>query len=84
MANITIPSTLTVEEEDEFDPNDKYGDPIKKTVIVKFGDYEVARWEVPPATWSGEFYLDAEKRLRYGDPEEFLAFKLKKLFELIG
>ena len=86
MGTISLPPTLTVDEEEEYDPANRYGDPIKKIITVKFGDFEVARYELGVLEDFDGIYYDGEdnRRIMYDTPEEFLAEKLKKLFKLIG
>jgi len=83
----TLPHTLTVEDTFLTDPNNKYGDPVAVVIVVKFGDHEVARYELKADHWSGEFYYnsnsDPNHKIRYDEPEEFVANKLRKLFQLI-
>jgi hypothetical protein len=85
MTRITIPSSLTVEEEEDWNP-----DPLvenKTTVIVKFGEFEVIRYEIMSTNTGGLLYVvdpETQKRTYYDSVEEFFAAKLKKLFELIG
>jgi hypothetical protein len=85
MATIKLPPTLTVEDDEEYSPNDPYGDPVKKIVTIKFGDFEVARYELTVLEGYFGIYYDGEdnRRIMYDTPEEFLAEKLKKLFKLI-
>lgn len=88
MTTVKFPPFLAVEEEDEDNPEDRYGPPMKKHVIVKFGDHEVARWTMDSRPHDdGEFYYLVEGSnwpVRYDSAEEFLAHKLRKLFKQIG
>lgn len=95
MASVTLPSTLTVEEEDEFDPSDRYGEPTNKIITVKFGDHEVARYHLSVDVGTGSFWyyrqthnhrLDSktEERVMYDGPDEFVADKLRRLFNTIN
>ena len=83
----TLPYTLTVEDEPIYDPGDKYGDPIGVIIKVKFGDYEVAKYELRADHWPGEFFFedsrDKSHMIHYDNPEEFLAHKLRKIFMLV-
>lgn len=86
--NFTIPASLTVEDEPIYDPNDKYGDPIGMVITVKFGEFLVIKYELKTdPVWRGEFYFEDSRNpgnmIHYDNPEEFLAHKLRKLFELI-
>jgi hypothetical protein len=86
MTTIKFPPFLEVEEEEEFDPADRYGEPTKVTITVKFGEFVVARYDLVEAyKYSGFYYDDADgnRRILYDTPEEFLAEKLKKLFKLL-
>lgn len=85
MTNIQLPAMITVEEEEEFPPGDPFGDPVKKIIIVSFGDTEVVRWELVDDHFPGSFYFDGDNnnKILYDTPEEFVAYKLKKLFALI-
>lgn len=86
MAEIKLPSSLTVEEENVYSADDLYGDPVKKIITVKFGDEEVARYELM-ANVFGEFYYDdlSANSLHnlYRTPEEFVASKLRNIFKLV-
>lgn len=82
VAKIQLPAMLTVGDEDVYDPADMYGDPVKKIIIVSYGDHEVARYELK-SNGFGDFYLEPNSYRRYDTPEEFLAEKLKKLFALV-
>lgn len=86
MVTIRIPNTLTVEEEEEADPADRYGDPARVIITVKFGDFEVAKYVLERLNDYDGIYYDGEnnRRILYDTPEEFVAEKLKKLFALIN
>lgn len=85
MTTVKLPSTITVEEESEPDPNDPYGDPAKKIITVKFGDYDVARYELVRSVWESDFYFDdVDGNKCWYDPDRFVADKLARLFKLLG
>jgi hypothetical protein len=83
-----LPPMLTIEEEDEFDPNDRHrvGDPIKKHLIIMYGEYQVAQYTLEVGKWGTSFHFKGDNGddVLYDEPEEFLAYKLRKLFALIG
>lgn len=85
MTSIQLPAMITVEDMEIPDPNDPYGLPVKLIITVRFGDIEIARYELVDDHLQGSFYFDGDNnnRILYDTPEEFVAYKLKKLFALI-
>lgn len=66
-------STLSYETLETYNSDEDYG--CQYWLVLKFGDFEVTRWEVD---WNMLNHYDE------GDREQFIAKKLRKLFEPHG